>query len=162
MMKSDVLSQLVFSLCSLAYALNALHVIIQHHREAEHGAIANDLMLVVVQHFESLNASASKAALEVFIQLNRRQKVNINDIFLGLHTGWHASKCSIAFLVVEFARTRNETPCANLVRLLSHADVDVHQRALTLLNAVVQHASTSEGLRSGVCRCRFTLCFVLV
>ena len=67
---------------TLAYALSALQVCVQHYRETEQGAIEASLMADVMQHFEAVNASVAKAALEVFIQLNRKQRVNISDVFL--------------------------------------------------------------------------------
>lgn len=106
---------------TLAYGLSALHICLQHYRETDADkhpvALEQQLMLSLSKQFEAVHTGVSKGTLEVFIQLNRRRKVNVYDILRQSHTG--------------------EPPCAALVRLLSHADVDCHQRALTLINAVV-------------------------
>lgn len=106
---------------TLAYGLSALHICLQHYRETDADkhpvALEQQLMLSLSKQFEAVHTGVSKSTLEVFIQLNRRRKVNVYDILRQSHTG--------------------EAPCAALVRLLSHSDVDCHQRALTLINAVV-------------------------
>ena len=64
-------------------------------------------------HFASRNTGVAKAALEVFVQLHRKRALDLS------------------WLLADTSATDA------LVQLLAHADVDIQQRALSLLNVVV-------------------------
>jgi hypothetical protein len=107
---------------TLSYGLSALHVCVLHFRDSDAdkqpvAALEQEVMQHLAGHFEHVHTGTAKGALELFVQLNRRRKIDVLSVLRRAHS--------------------DEEPLASLVRVLGHSDVDCHQRALTLINAVV-------------------------
>jgi hypothetical protein len=130
---------------TLAYALNALHVIVQQHRDIPAGTFDVDLLSHIARHLDTVNANVIKAALELFLQLNRRQKIGLYDLFIKPSRHAHG----------------DATASGLLVKFLANADVDVHQRALALINALIQVCDLCLRVRS-LMRARARVCVCVV
>ena len=120
-------------LCLTHAAVRSLQSAVQHLKASDLAADdERKLLTQLCAHFCSRNAGVTKAALEVFVQLHRKRVLDVGQ------------------LLVDAEKQDGKAPFDNLVALLGHADLDIQQRTLTVINAVIKTCGTDI--------CAFALC----